>query len=530
MFIRYIIAASMGIFFGSAGVGQTYKIVDAGQAKCFDSIKVIAPPSPGKPFYGQDAQYSGNLSSYTIGADGKTVYDNTANLTWMRSPNMTYTPPVKTDRMSYAAGLRWVTAVNASNHGGFNDWRIPTIKELYSLYSGKGTDPGGSASSAGLTPYIDSSYFKFAYGNTALGERVIDQQYMSGNIFIMSPSESGYAKDFGVNFADGRIKGYDTVDALAHQIKTFYVQLVRGATTYGINNFTDNGDQTITDNAAGLMWAKNDNGSGLCWIDALAWVQTKNAENYLGHNDWRMPDIKELQSIVDYSHSPDFDKLPAINSKFFNCSPIINEAGQPDFPYYWSGTTHEGYATNNTGGGEADYIAFGRALGWPTTQASWVDVHGAGCQRSDPKVGPPYAYADVKTVTVYGVSYTGYSHGPQGDAIRGANYVRIVRTVNKASGFHNGPTSPSHFELEQNFPNPFNPTTIIRFTVPLTGKTMLRVFNSLGQRVAILYDGIADAAIDHQVQFSASYLPSGIYFSRLEHDGKVQSKKMQLLK
>ena len=68
-----------------------------------------------------------------------------------------------------------------------------------------------------------------------------------------------------------------------------------------------------------------------------------------------------------------------------------------------------------------------RALGWPGMQDHWVDIHGAGCQRSDPKVAPPFPYATVHTVVVKGVTYTGYSFGPQGDAIRGLNYVRLVR-------------------------------------------------------------------------------------------------------
>ena len=455
------------------GYCQTYKIVDPGQIKCFNTTGVMTCPAPGQPFYGQDAQFVGNAENYTIGADGRTVFDHNTNLTWMRSPNMTNTPPVKANRMSYAAAQTWVFSVNNANYGGFNDWRIPTIKELYSLYDGRGTDPGGSTSSVGLTPYIDSTYFKFAYGNTAIGERVIDQQYLSGNLFIVNPSESGFAKDFGVNFADGRIKGYDTVDVLSGKVKTFYVQLVRGNTVYGINNLTDNSNQTISDLATGLMWAKNDNGSGLDWNNALAWVQTQNSANYLGHNDWRMPSIKELQSILDYSHAPDYDGLPAINTAFFNCTPTINEAGQADFAYYWSGTTHEAFSGNNTGGGEADYVPFGRALGWPTTKNSWVDVHGAGAQRSDPKVGPPYPYATVHTVVVNGITYTGYAHGPQGDAIRGANFVRLVRDAGTVSGQNSGIKSKE----SSIYPNPFtNRISLLN----ATGSEIISLVNSVG--------------------------------------------------
>jgi hypothetical protein len=425
------VALVIGLWASRAFAAASFTVVDTGQTNCYNAAGVITAPSPGQAFYGQDAQFFGNQPGYTLSGDGKTVLDNNTGLTWMRSPNLTLTPPVKTDRMTNGAILAWVAKVNATNWGGYSDWRLPTLKELYSLFDCGGTDPSSYTNSdtSVLTPFIDTNYFLFAWGNTAAGERLIDQQYASSTTFILNPSESGYQKDFGVNFSDGRIKGYDMTDALSHLLKTFYVQLVRGPTGYGVNTFTNNGDGTITDLSTGLIWSQADNGSGLLWSNALAWVQVKNAANYLGRNDWRMPNVKELQSLVNYSNAPDFNGLPAIDTTYFTCTSITNEAGQPDFPYYWTSSTHGGYSTNNTGGGDADYVAFGRALGWPTTNPKWVDVHGAGAQRSDPKTGPPYLGAGFTTHTVItnGVTYTGYSHGPQGDAIRGLNYVRLVR-------------------------------------------------------------------------------------------------------
>ena len=66
-----------------------------------------------------------------------------------------------------------------------------------------------------------------------------------------------------------------------------FVYFVRGNTDYGINDFNDNSDGTITDNATGLMWTKDDHGngtdtgprSGMNWEEALAWVQQKNNES-----------------------------------------------------------------------------------------------------------------------------------------------------------------------------------------------------------------------------------------------------------
>jgi len=89
---------------------------------------------------------------------------------------------------------------------------------------------------------------------------------------------------------------------------------------------------------------------------------------------------------------------------------------------------------------------------------------------------------------------------------------------------------PNVLALGQNYPNPFNPSTNIQFTVPSDGRSVLKVYNTLGQEVATLFDGVTTAGAIHQVEFNASNLASGTYFSRLEYGGKVQMKKMLLLK
>jgi hypothetical protein len=152
------------------------------------------------------------------------------------------------------------------------------------------------------------------------------------------------------------------------------------------------------------------------WESALLWAQSKNAANYLGHNDWRLPDAKELQNIVDYTRSPDTTSSAAINP-VFACTQITNEKGQSDYPWYWSSTTHAQY---NGMAAAAAYVCFGRAMGY--MNSTWVDVHGAGCQRSDPKNGSLSNY----TYAPYGY-YN--SIAPQGDAIRIYNHARLVRTV-----------------------------------------------------------------------------------------------------
>jgi len=389
-----------------------YSIVDTGQELTYDISSVIGAPSEGELFFGQDAQVDGNQPSYVDNGDG-TVTDLVTGLMWQQGYSG------KMSQSEAAAGA------SNFNLAGYSDWRLPTIKELYSLIDFSGEDVSPESGSAN-NPFIDTAYFDFAYGDTSAGERIIDSQWATSTIYV-----SGGNQMFGVNFADGRIKGYGMNDPRGGEMQ-FYVRYVRGNTAYGENDLIDNGDGTITDLATGLMWSQDDsgsasssggtanatNGGAMDWEEALAYVQELNDANYLGYSDWYLPNAKELQSIVDYSRSPDTTNSAAIDP-VFSVTSITNEDGDLDWGFYWTSTTH----ASTRGGQSAVYIAFGRGLGY--MNGRYVDVHGAGCQRSDPKSG----------------SAEPYGRGPQGDTVRVDNYVRVVR--DSTDGYAaNADTSP----------------------------------------------------------------------------------------
>jgi len=427
-----------------------YVVVDTSQRDSFDNEKTIDEPLYGEQFYGQDAQTTTTLPDYVDNSDG-TVTDANTGLMWAKTPDLNGDGVINIDDKFSFDEL--VIKAQESDLAGYDDWRLPTIKELYSLMNFNGTDPssggglecppegelppegdmppeGGTPPEGELPPecsgegteplpvlepienipFIDTNYFDFAYGDVDAGEREIDAQYATTSLYVANTANDGGRTLFGVNFADGRIKGYGLT--LFGQDKVFAVMYVRGGTEdgeeYGINYFTDNEDETITDQATNLMWSKNDSLAAMSWSEAMAWVQVKNEEGYLGYGDWTLPDAKQLQSIVDYSRSPDTTDSPAINA-IFNSTQIVNEAGQDDFAAYWTSTTH--INTSKTPGSAAVYINFGRAMGFMND--NWVDVHGAGAQRSDPKVGNPEDFPE--------------GFGPQGDAIRIYNFVRMVR-------------------------------------------------------------------------------------------------------
>ncbi len=394
----------------------SYPVVGTGQHAFWNSDGAeIAAPAKGEAFYGQDAQFTGNEPSYKDNNDG-TVSDLVTGLMWTQTPDLNGDGTINiNDKLTLAKAVKSTGSIKV---GGYSDWRLPTIKELYSLINFNGTDPKvEDTDTTGLTPFIDTRYFKLGYGDISAGERIIDAQFATSTIYA-GKTFGVLQTMFGVNFADGRIKGYPTLIGNTNLLKknlsapTFYVIYVRGNLAYGVNDFTDNKDGTVTDKATKLMWSQNDSGTSMNWEQALAWVQTKNVENYLGHSDWRLPNVKELQSIVNYTRAPAVTNSPAIDL-VFNATKMKNEAGQDDYGCYWSSTTHISSSQINPGA-RAAYVSFGRAMG--QMFGIWMDVHGAGAQRSDPKAGDPADFAD--------------GFGPQGDAIRINNYVRLVRNAN----------------------------------------------------------------------------------------------------
>lgn len=377
-------------------ITYTYPLVASGQTSAYDlDGALITGLTSGDELYGQDAHYlKGGTMSYTNNGD-ETVTDNVTGLTWQQIPSST--------DFTYEEAIEYCENLEL---GGYDDWRMPSAKELFSI----------SDFSTGW-PYINTNYF-----NLASGEVSKDEQFWTSNKYVGVTVEGQDNAAFGVNHVTGHIKAYaaaagpggDTLigpsrsdsitpppggDTIMGNPMAKYVRAVRG-NEYGINDYNDNGNETITDNATGLMWSQNDNGEGITWADALAYAENSELG---GYTDWRLPNVKELQSIVDYTRSitaTDPDNVGPAIDPLFNCTPYTSEAGYDDYGYYWTSTSAY-FSTAATEMYYAWYVALGRAV-----NAEGEDFHGAGAVRFDTK--------EV--------------NGPAGeDAERYYNFVFIVR-------------------------------------------------------------------------------------------------------
>ena len=365
-----------------------YPIVDTGQTISYSDNRVISKPKAGEDYFGQDSNYTGNQPSYTDNNDG-TITDNITKLMWAKDMG---------EKLSFSESVNFA---NNSKLGGYNDWRIPTIKELYSLIQFTGSVKGQKA----IEMFIDTDYFNQPLGDTTKGEREIDAQTWSSTKYVGRTMNNDETV-FGVNFIDGRIKGYPMYNPKTRTENSMYFRLVRGNTEYGKNNFLDNNDGTVTDLATGLVWQKSDSGKGMNWEEALSYAEDLELA---GSDDWRLPNAKELQSLVDYTRSIQTTNSAAIDP-IFNTTEIKDPEGKKQYPYFWSSTTHLDGIKPESG---AVYVAFGEAQG--KMRNILMDVHGAGAQRSDPKSG-----SENRSPSYF---------GPQGDVRYIYNFVRAVKDL-----------------------------------------------------------------------------------------------------
>lgn len=365
----------------------SYPIVDTNQDTSYSSTGILSNTVEGMPYYGQDADYKGNQANYSNNGDG-TITDNVTTLMW--SQNMG-------EKMTYSEAIEYAEKADLA---GYTDWRIPSIKELYSLIQFDGRVVGSKATD---NLFIDTDYFNQPLGDTSKGEREIDAQTWSSTFYLGKTMKSDETI-FGVNFVDGRIKGYPLFNKRSGSENKMYFRLVRGNTKYGENKYVENGDGTVSDLATGLTWQQGDSSIGMDWEDALEYAE--NLE-LAGYDDWRLPNAKELQSIVDYNRSLQKTNSAAIDP-IFSTTAIKDSQGELNYPYYWTSTTHQDGKNPYS---SAVYIAFGEAQG--EMNGYLMDVHGAGAQRSDPKEGKESEYPKA--------------FGPQGDIRRVLNFVRCVR-------------------------------------------------------------------------------------------------------
>jgi parallel beta-helix repeat protein len=171
-------------------------------------------------------------------------------------------------------------------------------------------------------------------------------------------------------------------------------------------------------------------------------------------------------------------------------------------------------------------------LGWNT--ATEVNNYGFDIER---RMVPSGTWQKIGFVAGAGTSNSPISYAYADKNVVSGRYAYRLKQIDGNGSFKYSQsvevqvgTLPTVFALGQNYPNPFNPSTVINFSVAKAGFAKLHVINILGQQIATLFSGNAEPGTIYPIQFNAPSLPSGVYLSVLESNGKQEVKKMLLMK
>jgi hypothetical protein len=235
--------------------------------------------------FGEDHDYSINPPSFTNNGNG-TITDNVTGLMWQQADD---------GEMIYENAAPFCEALS---YAGNTDWRLPSPMESFSILNLQNNNPSLN------TTYFTTSTAEYWWTNKA---------QVGDNTKVWCTNAGG-----GI----GNKPKAETISA-GGTFK-YHTRCVRDLATPMIipNHFTDNGNGTITDNLTQLVWQKVPNPNIFSWEQAIAYAEGLSFANF---TDWRLPNIKELQSLNDESVSN-----PSVNSAFFGSLGVHN---------YWSSTT-----------------------------------------------------------------------------------------------------------------------------------------------------------------------------------------------
>jgi parallel beta-helix repeat protein len=176
----------------------------------------------------------------------------------------------------------------------------------------------------------------------------------------------------------------------------------------------------------------------------------------------------------------------------------------------------------------------GAVLAWQT--ATEVNNRGFAIERRAMVSGSSTNWQQVGFVSGAGTSNAAHSYSYSDQLSMPGKYAYRLKQVDNdgASKYYNQIEvelgAVREFRLYGNYPNPFNPSTAIRFTVAQDGQAEMKIFNAIGQEVATVFNGFAQAGSMQQATFNASAMPSGMYFARLKSGNAVSVIKMMLMK
>jgi hypothetical protein len=275
------------------------------------------------------------------------------------NPGATYT---------WQGALDYAACLNTNNYLGHNDWRLPNRKEMRSLIN------FGQSSSASWLNTQGFSNVEGSYWSSSTFAETTQDAWTTVMIWGYAYSETKTTDNNAwpvralstVTPQTGQTTCYDASGNVIACTGTGQDGDLQEGVAWPSPRFTNNNDGTMTDNLTGLMWTQNANAPGpagcnpdatYTWQGALDYAACLNTNNYLGHNDWRLPNVNELESLVNIGQS---SPLNWLNTQGFS-----NVES-----FYWSsstfaGTTEDAYFTVISDGSVTIDIKSNSLYAWP---------------------------------------------------------------------------------------------------------------------------------------------------------------------
>lgn len=292
---------------------------------------------------GQDGDYQyGRVANFTgpvLRSGDYVTIDNTTGLTWQtcsmgQSGIDCSTGSPTADTLSNAVSY-CETTLNGSSYAGITTWRLPTLEEMESLVKIGEPDPDTNPSA------FNDSFPGIASDGSGTGI------FYYWALTPYAPDSATYG--WGVNY--DLSSGSSTSDRTTQSIimsNSYYVRCVSGSNALPAPTFKDKGDGTVYDVATGLLWQKcsmgqtNDSAcSGTSTVDIWENALTYCNNLSLAGQSWRLPNINELQTIVDYTTA----SAPTLDTVAFpNTPPEDSSTGAGNYNY-WSSTNSVGLYT-----------------------------------------------------------------------------------------------------------------------------------------------------------------------------------------
>ncbi|MEI8137624.1 MAG: DUF1566 domain-containing protein, partial [Bacteroidota bacterium] len=264
------------IFFTSI-IFSTINLVSQSVSKTMLRLPDTGQTSGYTTTFGEDNDYTINAPFFVVNGNG-TVSDTLTGLMWQQADGGEMTIENAT---TYCSTL---------SLGGYSNWRLPSAHEAFSILNHQNNNP--------------------ALNTTVFTTSIAEYWWTSDK------QANDNAKIWCTN-AGGGIGNHPKTETIsAGGVKRFHTRAVRTISTPTIvpNHFTDNGNGTTTDNLTNLIWQKIIYSDSLTWENALTYADTLTIN---GNADWRLPNIKELQSINDETIIN-----PSINTSYFSTSNI----------------------------------------------------------------------------------------------------------------------------------------------------------------------------------------------------------------